>query len=77
MSKNLSTASESNPEVMSQGDKVRAYLTFYKHTHGTLVATVFQRSLQVAEFQIGFGVAAKGVEAEMVYSKSRVLYVTK
>lgn len=66
MSKNLSTASESNPEVMSEGDKVRAYLTLYKHTNGTLVATVLQRSLQVTEFQLSLVVAAKDADVETV-----------
>lgn len=34
MSENLSTASESNPEVMSEGDKVRAYSTCYTRNSG-------------------------------------------
>lgn len=62
----MSTASESNPEVMSEGDKVRAYLTLYKHTNGTLVATVLQRSLQVTEFQLSLVVAAKDADVETV-----------
>lgn len=68
MSKNLSTTTESNPEVMSEGEKECAYLAFCKHTNGTLVATVFQRSLQAAEFPIGSGLPAKGVDVEMVDS---------
>lgn len=42
MSRNLSTTTESNPEVMSEGDKECAYLTLCKHTNGTLVVTVFR-----------------------------------
>ena len=37
MSKNLSTAAESNPDVMAGGDEECAYLIFSKHTNGTLV----------------------------------------
>lgn len=70
MSKNLSTTTESNPEVMSEGDKECAYLTFYKHANGTLAMTVFQRALQVAECQISFGMTAVDVDIEMVYSRS-------
>lgn len=55
---------------MSEGDKECAYLTFYKHTNGTLAMTVFQRALQVAECHISFGVAAVDVAIEMVYSRS-------
>ena len=68
MSKNLSTTTESNPEVMSGGDKECAYLTFSKHTNGTLVATVFQRPLPVAEFLTCFGEAAPDGDVEMVHS---------
>lgn len=68
MSKNLSTASESNPEVMSEGDKVRAYSTCSTwNSGGDSVSTLW-----VAEFQIGFGVAPKNVDSEMVCSRNSV-----
>lgn len=57
---------------MSGGDKECAYLTFSKHTNGTLVATVFQRCLQVAEFLTCFGEAARDVDVEMVHSRTGV-----
>lgn len=58
---------------MSEGDKECAYLTFYKYTNGPLVVTVFQRSLQVAEFQISFGVAVKDVDTDGVFQEQCVI----
>lgn len=72
MSKNLSTASESNPEVMSEGDKVRAYSTCDKHTGNSGGHSAAKVPPGCRAPDLLWYVAPKDVDREMVYSRSSV-----